>query len=539
MNKRLLFGIFVLAVVGGTALSTIGQAKHSSKVLLIPLDDRPPCLQFTVKMGLIGDADVVTPPREMLGRFTVAGRPDEIIAWIRKQNLKTYDAAIVSMDMIAYGGLVASRVHDSSLDQALKRIVIVREIRRLSPKLKIYGSSVIMRLAPTADGKNEAYREKLAKWAEVSPDKNEEKLTKSLESEIPAEALQNYKTARDRNLKINLGSVDLVRDGIFDYLILSQDDAKPRGVHVRDRETLIDYVNRNSLSEKVAIQPGADEVSMLLLARSLTTKYNYHPKIKAIYSSDEIADKFMPYEDRPLRKTVSFHIRAVGATEVSDESQAELLFYVFVSRFEKDRAKAFADDIADKVKANKRVLVADIDVKGEIQGGDESFTESLLGEKVFNRLYSYAAWNTAGNTIGTTLPQGVVFQTIINRNSGSKDQKNRPDASLRRTRKAQDWFMVNRLLDDYAYHSLVRPRALQFIRESKWNAFRLDDDQTRKVTGFCVDLLNPVALEISQKYFETTTCSPAVNFALPWNRTFEAEIDFTDPCPGYVPGSKK
>jgi len=209
------------------------------------------------------------------------------------------------------------------------------------------------------------------------------------------------------------------------------------------------------------------------------------------------------------------------------------------SGFEAGKARTFASEIAGKVNAKKRVLVGDIDVKGEIQGGDESFTEEMLGQRVFRSLYSYAAWNTAGNTIGTTLPQGVIFQTLISRKSGSKDRKNGYTARTGRTRRAQDWFMVNRLMDDYVYHSLVRPKALQFIRESKWNAFRLDDDQTRQVTEFCAEKLKPIALDISQKYFERTTCSITVDFVLPWNRTFEAEIDFTSPCTGVVHGSKK
>ncbi|MBA3335052.1 MAG: DUF4127 family protein, partial [Acidobacteria bacterium] len=308
-----LYGIllfcFALLIVPILAQS---QPKISSRILLIPLDDRPPCLQFPVKMGLIGDAEIVTPPKELLGRFTEPGNSDQIIKWLKTQNLKTFDAAIVSVDMLAYGGLVAMRIHQTDNVTAMRRLEFLREMRGLAPKMKIYGSSVIMRLAPTGDVKNEAYREKLARWAEISVESDAKSKgdTAKLEKEIPAFALADYKAARVRDLKINLQTINFVREGTIDYLILSQDDAKPKGIHVADREKLIAETNRLKLSEKIAVQPGADEVSMLLLARSLTDKYNFHPRIKAIYSSEELANKAMPFEDRALRETVSFHIKA-------------------------------------------------------------------------------------------------------------------------------------------------------------------------------------------------------------------------------------
>ncbi len=158
---------FALFNVPATAQN---QPKMSSRILLVPLDDRPPTVQFVVKMGEIGDARVVAPPREMLGRFTEAGKPDEIIKWLKAQDLKSFDAAIVALDMVAYGGLVASRVHgDTNAETALARIEILRELKKTNPRMPVYAQSVIMRLAPTGTGANESYRQKLADWAEVSP----------------------------------------------------------------------------------------------------------------------------------------------------------------------------------------------------------------------------------------------------------------------------------------------------------------------------------------------------------------------------------
>lgn len=501
----------------GIAFSCFSQDGYKKcKVLFIPLDDRPPCLQFPEKMGLIGDIKLVSPPKEMLGKFTTLGKSDKIIEWIYSQNLEEFDAAIISIDMLAYGGLVGSRIYDVNLETVQKRLEIIELIRNKSPKIKIYGSSVMMRLAPTADGKNEAYREKLARWAEISADPTEKEITQNLEKEIPAEALQSYKEARIRNLKVNELAIHLIQKGIFDYLILSQDDAKPRGVHIKERESLIEQIKQRNLSEKIAVQPGADEVSMLLLARVIAEKFNYRPTIKAIYSSENMADKEMPFEDRPLRKTVSFHIKATGATEVESIEKADILFYVFTSRFEKGRAESFANQI---LKAKKGVIIADIDPRGDVQGGDTTFNEILKKGNIFSKIYGYACWNTAGNTIGTALPHGFVYG-FSQKKFGKKQRKS--------LEIHQKWFVLNRLLDDYAYHSIIRPKANQQIRAKGLNSFRLDDEQTKITEAFCIKELMPIAHETFKAINSENKNQwglESISFKLPWNRTFEAEID--------------
>lgn len=506
--KRLLF---VLVWLFTTMMS--GAQNRPAKVLLIPLDDRPPCLQFPVRMGQIANVALVSPPRELLGRFTQFGQSDEIVAWLGQQDLRQFDAAIVSMDMLAYGGLVASRVHATPVSQAMQRVEIIKSLRWKAPQLKIYGSSVIMRLAPTADGKNEAYREKLSKWAEISPYTDEKELTTRLEKEIPTEALTDYQQARERNLSLNQLAVELVKSRVFDYLILSQDDAKPRGVHIRDREVLIKTVNEQNLSDKIAVQPGADEVSMLLLARAVSDKYNYHPKIKAVYSTEAVARRVMPFEDRPLSKTVSFHLKAVGAREVSDVQQADIVFFVFATRFEDGSAAKFAREIVDFVNKNpkKGIILADIDPKGDVQGGDIPFTESLHQQGIFSKIFGYACWNTAGNAIGTALPHGIVY--------GASREIKSTKIQAEAMKKAQRWFILNRLLDDFAYHSVVRPTVQKVGREKGWNVYRLTDAQTQEIEALCRGELTSYAA--SQNFGLRN-----LTFDLPWNRTFEAEIDF-------------
>lgn len=514
--------LMTLAGILLISVSLSAQKTSSSKILFIPLDDRPPCLQFTQKMGEIGNAIVVAPPATLLGNFTTPGQAGKIIDWLKSQDLKSFDAAIISIDMLAYGGLVASRVHQIGFEEALTRVAVMQQIRNIAPKLPIYAQSVIMRLAPTGDGKNEAYRAKLADWAEVSvaTDEKSKAHTVKLESEIPAAALANYKESRVRNLKLNLKALEDVKVGVIDYLILSQDDAKPKGIHIADRERLISQVKTYGVGERVLVMPGADEISMLLLARALNKKWNFAPKIKAVYSSTMLRDQPMPFEDRPLHKTVSFDIAAIGAQEVQDFAQADLLFYVYPSRFEKGRAESFATEIAHQVNQKKAVIVADIDPKGHVQGGDVDFTQALLTKNVLPKLYGYASWNTAGNTIGTTLPQGAIFAL-------AKAKLLAQPLGRKKIQQAQDWFTFHRVLDDYYYHNLVRAQAKELMIKNKWDSFRLSDAQTKVVEEFCTGQLSQHFNTLNASYFsKTANRATNLSFLLPWNRTFEAAIDF-------------
>ncbi|MEJ7740688.1 MAG: DUF4127 family protein [Chitinophagaceae bacterium] len=529
--------LITLAIVFFAMIPALAQI-HSSpsvKILFVPLDDRPPCLQFTRQMGLIGDAHIVTPPKEFLGRFTTPGESDKIISWLKQQDLRSFNAAIISLDMVVYGGLVGSRAHHVETGLALQRIEVIREIHKKAPGLRLYVQNVIMRLAPTADGKNEAYRAALAKWAEISVNSDDKSKaeTSILASSIPAKALASYRMARLRNVQINLKAVQFVQSGIIDFLILSQDDAKPIGIHVAERLKLVAAIKKAGLTNKIAVQPGADEVSMLLLARALNQHYRFLPKIKPVYSSAVAANNVMPFEDKPLKETVSYHIKATGSQEVENENQADLLFYVFASRHETGRAASFAAEIEDRVRQGNRVIVADIDPVGNVQGGDSAFTNELGRRGLFPELNGYASWNTAANTIGTTLPQGIIF--IL---SERKLLNNKAIAD--RIWTAQNWFTFHRILDDYYFHGLERLNLNKHFGQDKLSSKILDDSTNKQVENYATELLLKSFNELSNLYAHKMATSrqknvscqqPSnMNFKLPWNRTFEAEINFDMQC---------
>lgn len=536
---RLPHVVLVLLVLVPGVPGALAQAQQpvSMRVALVPLDDRPVCLQYPELMAPLAHAVIVAPPRPTLGRFTTPGNTAAIERWLTSLDLSSIDALIVSVDMLAYGGLVASRVHDVGADAALARLDVLRDIRRRRPDLPIYGFSVIMRLAPTADGVNEAWRTKLSRWADVSPYGSADPATAAevaaLERDIPAAALAGYKAARARNLHVNHASLDLLADGVFTHLVLSQDDAKPRGVHMADRESLTRVLAERNLGERAGLQPGADEVAMQLLARAVLAHHGIRPSMHAVYSTEASRTMVAPFEDRPLHETVSFHIETAGAVESPASDAADLLFYVFASRHDEGVPQSFARDVHAAVEAGRRVVVADVDPKGDVQGASVAFTEALLADDVPPRLYGYASWNTAGNTIGTAIPHGLLHHAGVVLASRCRSE------AWQALAKAQVRFLLHRLVNDYAWQGVVRQQVNAALRaqgrSSLWLrehageveadiAGRLAAPFNRLTSAF---MARPLRLGTrGQTSIELHLRKAGLSsLSLPWARTFEALIE--------------
>jgi len=529
MKKKTALLLLVCILVFAYELSA------KSKILFIPLDDRASSWQFPQKLGEIGDSEVVIPPNEFLGHFFDPGNSDAILNWIKTQDLNEFDAAVVSIDMLAYGGLVASRANRVTLDQAIERLAIFKEIRKSAPKLKIYAQNVIMRLALTYDNENSSYYNKFTEWATLGGahaiDSKDRLLL--LEKNIPEKAIHDYRSARVRNFKVNQLVMEFVKEGVIDYLILSQDDATPEGLHVIDRNRLQEDIKKSGLKDKVVIQPGADEVAMLLLTRALNKVHDQETSVKVIYCSLEKSETVMPFEDISLNQTVSRHIISAGAKEVDQEAKADVLFYVFSSRDREGRAVSFAKEIENSIKQGRKVIVADVDPIGNIQGGDETFTTELINRNLFPALSGYASWNTAGNTIGTALPHGLIF-TLAEKKL-MKSQR-----ITQQILKAQDWFTIHRVMDDFYYHNLFRKSANAYAKQEGASSTILSDNAKEKVEQYTSKLMNKSFDKFTSWYFVNSKRTALANvtcvakgkllFNIPWNRTFEATIDFDLTC---------
>lgn len=514
-------------------------------ITLLPIDDRPAVGQFAQMIGAVADHKVTMPPLEMLGRFTQAGDVARIAQWLKSQDYSRTDALIVSVDMLAYGGLVASRTHKTTLEEAKTRLEFFRWFKSKYPRVPVYAFNVIMRVAPTATAATRGVHDKLARWAELK-----DQTAKSKDSKLDAElaqltkdlapaAIDDYLAARKRDLQINLAMLDLVKAGTVNELILLQDDAREFGLHRQDQAVLKTRLKDLGLESKVPIYNGTDEGSLSLVSRAVLDKFLYKLKVAVIYSSEKSKTIINPYEDHPLQFTVESQIRAAGGIPVSEFDQADYRLFVNAPGTDDEQFDAFLQKLLKELKENRHIALADVLFpKPHFSGADERIIAALKKESLFGRFAGYAAWNTAGNTLGTTIPHAnmrVFFRSKLN---------DRADRAAR-TEAAHLEFLLNRFAGDYLYHDIVRLDV---------NARLRGQTQNQEVTyEFTPQKYEEVNREVSQKltaeiekffaeYFKGRTHRLAIykgvektitvnglkdlKVYLPWARAFECVIDF-------------
>ena len=374
-----LAALSLLAIVAAAKLAAEPPTSPASaRVALVPLDDRPASLHDPVLLGAVADAEVVTPPRVVLGRFLKTGDGGAIARWLDGLDLTTLDAVVISTDMLAYGGLMGSRVPRVFEADARLRLEALARLKQRRPDLRVYAFSDILGQAPAKEADSDAWRQ-----------------------------------TRARNRAINLLLVDLAARSALDYLVFGVDDATSSGVPVADRAAIAEAIGKATLTDRAAIQVGADEFAMLLLARALTTRFNYHPAVQAIYSTPAVRDAVMPFDDRTLNDILAAHVATAGARL---DQRSGLQLFVYASRHETpDPANTFASRAAQAITSGGRVLVADIDTKGAESGAWLPFAEGLRTKKLLPRLFAYASGQSAGTTLGTAVSHGLLFALAVDK----------------------------------------------------------------------------------------------------------------------------
>ena len=169
--------------------------------------------------------------------------------------------------MLAYGGLIASRLPTVSQDEAVRRINLLREVKRLFPQLPILAWNVIMRTSITVyDDLTARYWEEMNRysvlWAKARQGlltDEEQQALEELSQSIPQEVRDNYFAARRRNHGVNLAAIQMLKDGILSQLSLTQEDAHPFGPHRLEQEELKRHIPARDWEQRVFLYPGADE----------------------------------------------------------------------------------------------------------------------------------------------------------------------------------------------------------------------------------------------------------------------------------------
>lgn len=434
------------------------------------------------------------------------------------------DALVVSIDHLCFGSLLGSRENDVKLDEALKRLQILKEIHKEHPALRILGYNIIMRTSISSFTKSDIVTYKaMTKYSYYSDladsSKNIEDRRKALEAKgkIPKAIIEKYETVRKRNLVISRECMKYAQSGVLSSLLLLQEDSEPYGFQKKDQRELLALKEKEGLNN-VWLHNGADEGGVISVMKSIRKETAIGLEF---LDGEQNLDFVARYEDRPFSENVQSYLSYAGISVeenndwvlaiatpykgiqfdgVDSPSYPEFLGKLYRSNPGLDADfSQWTTEMARRIKTlvdmGKKVYLLDVSCAN---GGNMFLMLKLASIMSLSGLAGYSGWNTATNSLGSILSQMISDQI-----AGKTNKK----------------FLWERLLDDLVYQSSVRPDLNKWIKTKGWDEYCLSDSETKSVTKKVKELFN-LFLD-RETIFDNL---PDFRASFPWNRTFEIDL---------------
>lgn len=509
-----------LIVTGLMLLSSTAFAAKGT-ILYVPMDNRPVCLDYTVQTMQAAGWDVKIPPLEYIANDKSNGNPEKLFSWLEEKADESV-AVVASSDALLYGGLVASRTHEIPFETLRERAERLVALKNNHGGQNVYVFTTIMRSpkASSAPVEPAYYKE----WGSsifrlgALEDKLELKELRrrevgelaDLRASIPREILEDMYGRRRNNIKATELLLHGVESGDFDYMLIGRDDTAPYSQAHREARSM-DILVRELPKERIRFFAGADQLGLLLLSRASTRLQYELPLVNVTYAPGMGRKTIPSYEDDTVESSAVQHIFAAGGIPVRTRKRADLILAVNTPKdghcleagnpentfTDKPETVAFVNKVDRLLQHDYKIALADIKYGN---GSDNSLVKTLFDKKLAYRLESYGGWNTAGNSLGFSLAQGLLYKMV---NSEDKQQ-----------------LLQERYLDDWAYQANVRQKVYQeLIWPNYWPNSGLDAVQKRaaekKITTDIRTLAEPVMGKVVDEY----------EFTLPWDRMFEVKVE--------------
>ncbi len=495
-------------------------------ILFIPLDERPCNRKFPeLIIASQNDVKIISPEKHLLGDKKVSGQVSKLWDFIF-ENAKRCSYAVLSIDMLFYGGLIPSRLHHLTKNDVKENIANLKRIKEINPDIKIYAFNCIMR-APQYNSSEEEpdyydkygynlFRSKylIDKNLRVGITKEEEEELDSIK--IPKDILLDYESRRKFNEYVNIEVAKLLKDEILDFLVIPQDDSSEYGYTAISQKKVLNFIKEKKLEFKSSVYPGADEVGNSLLARCLNNYLNRVVKIYAFYSST-LGPSIIPlYEDRPMNESLKYHVRVCGGELVDNPEDADLILAINSPGKTMQEASEqplsidltytshrnlldFVYKIEKHISKGRKVILSD---SAFANGGDLTLIDYLDRIDIFEKLTAYAGWNTNCNTLGTVISSGVY--------SLNSDNKN------------QIKHLIYRLIEDTFYQSKVRMKVIKDFLPANGLSYYDFKNKQEDVENAIKELL----LEEYNKLNLSKVFSVNIDsVTTPWNRMFEIDME--------------
>lgn len=518
------------------AVSVELQQNYKYKLILIPLDTRPPCQKMVVDAGKMAGVQIITPPSEIMDYYTKEGDTKKIQKWLM-DNIDKSDGVIVSIDQLLHGGLLASRESGTKQDESQILLKFMRDLETKAKDKPIYAFNVLPRITPPptleSDSKKMIKISRLIDEISIFENEDDIKLLADLKEDIKQEDLDIYLDLFRRNTALNKELINLAKEGIITKLVIGQDDGEDFGIPNMEKKSLINYVHSLGISNDVVmITKGADEVALSLLANFVQKKANYQPKVYVEYNDEKAMRTVMPFMAGSVGSTVEEKLVMANAKKVNSPQEAGLILYLFIGNDENmSTQRQSALKIKKYLEQGKKVVLVDL---SKHFSANEVLFPTLLKEDVpINELTSYAGWNTASNSIGTALANAVIYKAIRPTFNTTNDmlavEYNRLNINYERF--LEDYYYLKEVIDvmniTLKNHGYENVNDLDMEHNYIWMNKLLQSDMQKRANQLNNSEVfkMPFKVQTPEGVFDLTIRNLQVDVFFPWPRTFEVYLD--------------
>ena len=511
----------LLTVLGFAFFETQVEAREKEKgaFIFIPLDNRPVCYSYPVKVMEAAGYKILTPPEKFLATRTTPADTEKLWKWLESRAEKV-DAAVISTDALIYGGLVASRTHMLPMAALEAKVNRLKDLQ-MDKNIRFYGFSTLMRTPRESYGNVEpAYYSNVGpaiyRYSQLSDksDLHAESLLEdfevgAFERNLAKAHLKDWLDRRNKNMEVNRQLAMLARMGRFDYFSIGKDDNAPLS-HTHMEARKISFSNADVSDESFQILPGVDQLGLLLLTRAANELSGTVPKVYQMYV-EGVGPKTIPqYSDLPLGTSVPEQIIAAGGKIVYQPEGADVVLAINTPAngtmydstslsnqyFASPANKRYIANLGKMLERGVNISLADVAFSN---GGDNGFMNEMSLRGYTDKLSAYNGWNTADNTIGFAIAQGMLAPKI--------------------EKEKQLMLMRERVLDDWYYQSNARRLITDELEKAKKTEFKYTlNDMMPKVRKQAFDIMNRLAANYD------ITAGTKFDVVFPWNRLFEVDI---------------
>jgi hypothetical protein len=499
-------------------ISAVAMAAKRT-IIFIPLDNRPVCDAYPRNVLKAAGYKVFCPPEKFLATRQTPANTEALLKWLETK-VDDCAAAVVSTDALIYGGLVASRTHHLTEAELSQRVERLKNLN-MDKNIKLYAFSTLMRTPVESFGNVEPeYYTKLGptiyKYSQLY-DKQDENLAsiregiidKAIERNIDRFPLQDWLERRDKNMEVNHKLATLAASGRFHYFAVGKDDNAPLShTHMEARQ--LSQSTATVSSTEFQILPGVDQLGLLLLARAVNEIEGKTPKIYTLYVEGPGPQTIPQYSDLTLGESVPQQIIAAGGQVVYSADAADVVLAMNTppdgimqdstapsnQPFASPANKRYISNLHNMITDGRHISLADVAYSN---GADNGFMNELAHQGLLTHLTAYNGWNTADNTVGFAIAQGMLGRDI-----DDNDRLN---------------LLRERVIDDWYYQANARRTITEKLEKANLTPVKYNlGPNVKAVYIAATNIIKDMAFQYDLTRY--TSCK----IAFPWDRLFEISV---------------